>query len=210
MDILVACERSGIVRDAFRAKGHNAWSCDLSCAENVFNDKYHIQDDVLKHLDDGWDMMIAHPPCTYLSFAGNAWFLPKYKHKYPHREDDRQQAAKFFMKFVNANILRIAIENPVGIMNTIYKKPNQIISPNEFGHKEHKTTCLWLKNLPILQKTKYVEPEYITLSNGKRTPKFMATTWGDSVTRSKTFQGIADAMAEQWGKENLPIQSSFI
>jgi hypothetical protein len=201
MKILIACEFSGIVRDAFKAKGHDAWSCDLLPTEREGN---HIQGDVLEILDDGWDMMIAHPPCTYLTVTGNKWFKPEYKERFPTREQDRKDAIEFFMALANAPIPKICIENPIGIMSSLWRKPNQIIQPYQFGHTEAKKTCLWLRGLMPLEPTKLVEPEYITFKSGKR----MAKWYVDAVKlpkaersklRSRTFQGIADAMADQWG-----------
>jgi hypothetical protein len=194
MKVLVACEFSGIVREAFRAKGHDAFSCDLLPSEIPGN---HIQDDVLKHLNEGWDLMIAHPPCTHLAVSGAAWFKEK-------QADGRQQESiGFFMKLVNAPIYKIAIENPVCIMSTQYRKPDQIINPFQFGHPEPKKTCLWLKNLPLLKPTKVVTPEWII---GKRDGKKYSRIHYRTVKtpnrwmeRSRTFKGIAEAMAEQWG-----------
>jgi len=201
MKVLIACEFSGIVREAFKKKGHDAWSCDLLPTEISGQ---HIQGNVREILDKDWDLMIAHPPCTYLCVTGNRWFKPEYKSRFPNREQQREDAIKFFMTLVNAPILKIAIENPVGIMSRLYCKPEQIIQPFQFGHKEAKKTCLWLKNLSLLKPTKLVEPEYTTYKSGKR----MATWYTEAIKlpskereklRSTTFQGIANAMAEQWG-----------
>jgi len=200
MKVLVACEFSGVVREAFKKKGHDAWSCDLSPTEIPGQ---HIKGDILEILNNGWDLMIAHPPCTYLCVTGNRWFKPEYKSRFPNREQQREDAIKFFMILVNAPIPKISIENPVGIMSRLYRKPEQIIQPFQFGHKEAKKTCLWLKNLPLLKPTKTVEPEYTTYKSGKR----MATWYAEAIKlpskereklRSTTFQGIAQAMAEQW------------
>lgn len=151
MKILVACEFSGVVRDAFAARGHDAWSCDLLPTERPGQ---HIQGDVLDILGDGWDMMIAHPPCTHLAVSGARYFAEK-------RADGRQQAAvDFFMRLVNAPIERVAVENPVCIMSTLYRKPDQIIQPYQFGHPESKKTCLWLRGLPMLTPTKMCEPTW--------------------------------------------------
>lgn len=204
MKILIACECSGVVREAFRKLGHDAWSCDLKPSED--NSKFHIEDDVGKVIGGGWDMMIAHPTCRLLTVTGNKWMKPEYRHRFPNRPQEREEAKAFFMLFVNAPILRTCIENPVGIMNTIYRTPDQIINPWQFGHKEPKKTCLWLKNLPLLTHTKLVEPEYHVTKNGKRLPKWYA--YADkskgqehrATIRSRTFQGIADAMADQWTK----------
>lgn len=198
MKVLVACEFSGIVRDAFIAKGHKAMSCDLLDTERKGP---HYTGDVLDILKDGWDLMIAHPPCTYLCISGNKWFLPEYKSKFPQRAEQRKDAIAFFMALALAPIERICIENPVGIMSSIYGRPDQIIQPFQFGHKEPKRTCLWLKGLPLLKPTNIVEPEYVVLSSGKKIPKWYsnAPVKGRNYYRSKTFQGIADAMADQWG-----------
>lgn len=149
MRILVACEYSGRVREAFRKMGHDAWSCDLLPADD--NSPYHIQGDVLAILNDGWDMMVAHPPCTHLAVSGARYFAEKIA-------DGRQQEGiDFFMQMINAPIHRIAVENPICIMSTKYKKPDQIIQPWQFGHGETKSTCLWLKNLPKLTPTNIVD-----------------------------------------------------
>lgn len=192
MKVLVACEFSGIVTKAFREKGHEAYSCDLLPTEG--NPAWHIQDDVLKHLNDGWDLMIAHPPCTHLAVSGTAWFKEKIA-------DGRQQAAiDFFMGLVNAPINKIAVENPVCIMSTKYRKPDQIIQPWQFGHEYSKKTCLWLKGLPKLIPSKIVgKGEIITYASGRKMPKWYAELYGNGKERSRTFQGIANAMASQWG-----------
>jgi hypothetical protein len=183
MKILVACEYSGKVRDAFIRAGHNAVSCDILPTEKPGP---HHQGSVLDILDDGWDMMIAFPPCTHLASSGARWFAEK-------RADGRQQeGADFFMRMINAPIERIAVENPIGIMSRTYRKPDQIIQPWQYGHGETKATCLWLKNLPLLQPTCVVEgrePRMWKLPPSKDRAKI----------RSETYQGIADAMALQWG-----------
>ena len=181
MRVLVACEFSGIVRDAFRARGNDAWSCDLLPSER---EGPHIQGDVLEHLGDGWDMMIAHPPCTHLAVSGARWFKDK------QREQD--DAIRFFWKLAAAPIARIAIENPIGIMSTKYQKPDQIIQPWQFGHGETKATCLWLKNLPKLVPTKIVEGRKPRVHYASPSPD----RWKE---RSRTLPGIAQAMADQWG-----------
>lgn len=182
MRVLVACEFSGIVRDAFKAKGHDAWSCDLLPTERPGQ---HIQGDVMERLNDGWDLMIAHPPCTDLSSSGARWW----KAKGVHEEDD---AVLFFMKLAMADIYKIAIENPVGRMSKLWRKPDQIIHPFQFGHGETKKTCLWLKGLPKLKPENVVEgrrPRVHWVSPG-------ADRWKE---RSRTYEGIAKAMANQWG-----------
>lgn len=195
MNVIIGCEESGTVRDAFRLLGHDAYSCDiLSSADS----RYHIQDDILKHLDDGWDLGIMHPPCTHLAVSGAAWFPAK-------RADGRQQAAiDFFMRLALCGITKLAIENPVCIMSSVWRKPDQIIQPYQFGHPQMKTTCLWLKNLPKLIPTKLVEREYITLPDGRKYPKWSYDTFKLPTAirareRSRTFSGIAAAMADQWG-----------
>jgi hypothetical protein len=204
MRILVACEFSGTVRDAFIKAGHNAISCDIEPCDKPGP---HIQDDVLNVIKfpNTWDMMIAHPPCTYLTVTGNKWFKPEYKDRFPTREQDRKDAIAFFMALMNANIPKIAIENPIGIMSTTFRKPDQIIQPWQFGHEASKSTCLWLKDLPLLKPTNIVgKGEFVTYKSGKRTAKWYAdAACHDAKTRAKirntTFQGIADAMAQQWG-----------
>lgn len=182
--VLVACEFSGVVRDAFRARGHNARSCDLLACER--GPKYHMPVDVREVIRDAgpWDLMVAFPPCTHLAVSGARWFKEK--------GDEQRLAIEFFMELVNAPIERIAIENPIGIMSTRYRKPDQIIQPWMFGHGETKATCLWLKNLPKLEPTNIVEG---------RTPRVHHASPGPDrwKERSRTLQGIADAMADQWG-----------
>lgn len=206
MRILVACEYSGVVRNAFIAKGHDAWSCDVLPTDQHPVEKHYQADirDIINIVDNRWDMIIVHPPCTYLTVTGNRWFGEKYKDRFPTREQDRKDAIDFFMLFANVDCPKVCIENPLGIMSTYWRKPDQIIQPYQFGHEEAKKTCLWLKGLPKLVPTKIVEPKYTTFKSGKR----MATWYADAIKlpkeermklRSKTFQGIADAMAEQWG-----------
>jgi hypothetical protein len=201
LKILVACEFSGVVRNAFTALGHDATSCDILPSETPGK---HIQDDVAKVLHLGWDMCIAHPPCTYLCTSGARWFyhpedshLPTNKRrphpKYPNRWEDQKQAIDFFMLFANANINKIAIENPIGVMSTKWRKPNQIIQPWQFGHGETKATCLWLKNLPLLKPTEIVDGRLNRIQN-------MPETKQRGKLRSITYEGIAQAMATQWGK----------
>jgi len=183
MRVLIACEYSGIVREAFAKKGHDAMSCDLLPAEIPGN---HYQGDIRDVLYDGWDLMIGHPPCDHLAVSGARWFKEK-------RADGRQQAAiEFFMMLANAPIEKIALENPVSIMSTQYRKPDQIIQPWMFGHGETKATCLWLKNLPLLQPTNIVEGREQRI--WKMGPS--EHRWKE---RSRTFTGISEAMANQWG-----------
>lgn len=187
MKVLVACEYSGVVRRAFAAKGHNAWSCDLLPPEEpTQSHPNHMQMDVRLILDNHWDLMVAHPPCTHLSVSGARHFAAK-------RADGRQQEAiDFFMALINADIPRICVENPVSIMSTIYRKPDQIIQPWQFGHGETKATCLWLKGLPLLKPTNIVDGRENRIHRMPPSPD----RWKE---RSRTFQGIAAAMAEQWG-----------
>lgn len=205
MRVLIACEFSGIVRDAFAERGHDAWSCDLLPTEKPGQ---HIQGDVLDILGDGWDLMIAHPPCTHLCVSGARWWKEK-------QEDGRQQKAiEFFIKFMDAPIDKIAVENPVGILSSKYRKPDQYIQPFWFGDKVQKKTGLWLKNLPLLTPTNivdrgmiYVDPrghshggEHKLRAKKAYSPLMLLPRsekrW---MIRSRTFSGIARAMAEQWG-----------
>lgn len=181
MRVLVACEFSGVVRDAFQKRGHIAVSCDLLPSDRPMG--WHHQGDVLNMLDQGWDLMIAHPPCTHLAVSGARWFKDKLT--------EQAAAIDFFMKLAKAPIEKIAIENPVSIMSTKYRKPDQIIQPWQFGHGETKATCLWLKNLPKLVPTNIVEGREARVH--KLPPS--ADRWK---LRSITYQGIANAMAEQW------------
>ena len=195
MKILIACEKSGAVRDAFIKLGHDAISCDIQPSDSNFGP--HYQGDVRDLLDYPFDMMIAHPPCTHIAVSGAAWFKDKVL-------DGRQHAAvSFFMMLAKSSIPRIAIENPVCIMSSVWRKPDQIIQPWQFGDEAQKTTCLWLKGLPHLKPTKIVDKgEMVTFASGKRMAKWYADARGSldrSNIRSKTFQGIADAMAMQWG-----------
>jgi len=213
MKVLIACEYSGIVRDAFIKKGHNAISCDILPSESNLGE--HYQGDVKDILYDGWDLMIAHPPCTYLSVSGARWYYhPEDKHlpyeerrphpMHPNRRQYQQEALDFVQLLLNAPINKIAVENPISVISSRIKKPTQIIQPYEYGHETSKTTCLWLKNLEPLQPTDIVEPIWINVSNGKRMSKFHYDTYilpkeKRGKIRSATFQGIAQAMAEQWG-----------
>lgn len=195
MRVLVACEFSGVVRDAFIARGHDAGSCDLLPSERPGP---HIQEEVELVLEDGWDMLIAFPPCTYLCSSGLHW-----NKRRPEREQLTHEAMLLVFALVDAPIERIALENPIGCISTNYRQPDQIIQPYQFGHDASKSTCLWLKNLPPLKPTEYVEPRIV---NGRK-------RWGNQTAngqnklgpsptraqdRSRTYQGIADAMAEQW------------
>ncbi len=181
MRVLVACEFSGIVRDAFAARGHDAWSCDLLPTEKPGN---HIQGDVREVLNNGWDLMIAHPPCTHLAVSGARWFKEK--------RVEQDNAVRFFADLLKARIKRIAIENPIGIISTRIRKPDQIIQPWQFGHGETKATCLWLCGLPKLVPTNIVEGRTARVHREPPGPD----RWKN---RSRTYTGIAEAMASQWG-----------
>jgi len=190
MKVLIACEFSGTVRDAFTKRGHDAVSCDLLPTERPGK---HYQGNVMDILGDGWDLLIAHPPCTHLAVSGARWFKDKQK--------EQAEALEFVRQLLDAPIPRIALENPVSIISTRIRKPEQIIQPWMFGHAESKKTCLWLKGLPLLKPTNELElPDCGYWSNqtpsGQNKLAPSADRWK---LRSKTYQGIADAMAEQWG-----------
>ena len=229
-NILIACEESQRVCVEFRRLGYRAFSCDIvSCSGG--HDEWHIKGDCLRvingncrfqtedgkwHTVDGkWDLIIAHPPCTYLAISGNRWFNEaRYGESARQRKIYRQDAIDFFMKLINADCDRIAVENPIGVMSSAYRKPDQIIQPYMFGHPFSKSTCLWLKGLSKLHPTEIVEPErihsqgrtggysgnswYVTDENGK------ILSWNDprtAIARAKTYPGIAKAMADQWSRE---------
>lgn len=233
LNVLVACEESQRVCTEFRKLGHNAYSCDLlPCSGG--HPEWHFKCDVLQiienkggtlengdtaFIDGNWDIMIAHPPCTFLAVSGAKWFYhPDDKDKpieqrrphpkFPNRAKDREEGVAFFMALANANIKYIAIENPVGIMNTRFRKPDQIVQPYQFGDSASKKTCLWLKNLPPLHETEVVEPgEYIEFGSGRRLAKWYSDGLTKTKTpeerrtwRSKTFPGFAKAIATQWSK----------
>ena len=220
MKVLVACEESQRVCIEFRKLGHEAYSCDIEPCSGG-HPEWHIQDDVLPllngnccfktvngdthHLIGKWDMIIAFPPCTYLTVTGNRWFnIDRYGEKAIQRHKDRKDAIYFFMAFANADCEKIAIENPVGIMSSEWRKPNQIINPWQFGDAFEKKTCLWLKGLPELTPTNIVEiPPRKKFDSGKTMPSWYAEAWHlpkeeRAKLRSKTFPGIAKAMAAQW------------
>lgn len=218
MKILIACEESQAVCKAFRELGFEAYSCDIQDCSGG-HPEWHIKGDAIAEAYSGkYDMMVAHPPCTYLAVSGARWYyhpedsnLPfeqRRPHpKFPDRAKDRDEALAFFVKLLEAPIRYIAVENPVGIVSTNYKKPNQTIHPWMFGDEASKATCLWLKNLPILEPTKIVgKGERVHLSSGKSLPKWYNDALVNAKTpeerrslRSKSFQGISDAMAKQWG-----------
>jgi hypothetical protein len=202
MKILIACEYSGRVRDAFIARGHDAMSCDLLPTDAPGP---HYQGDVFDIINDGWDLMVAHPPCTYLSVSGMHWTTRGLRD--PQLTED---ALAFVQRLMDAPVERIAVENPISVISSRIRKPDQIISPYQFGHDASKKTCLWLKNLSLLTATQIVEPRIVITPSGKP-----AKRWGNQCDnygqdklppsadrwklRSATYQGIADAMAAQWG-----------
>jgi hypothetical protein len=205
MKILVACEESQAVTKELRALGHEAYSCDLQeCSGG--HPEWHIQGDAIETAyGEHWDMMIAHPPCTYLAVSGARWLYNKDGSRNEDRWSKKEDALKFVRVLMDAPIDRIAIENPISMISSEIRKPEQIIQPYEFGHPLAKATCLWLKNLPLLQPTDVVEPKYVTSGTGRKWSKWF---WETSLipykdrgkARSKTFDGIAKAMAEQWTK----------
>ena len=208
MKILVACEYSGIVRDAFVSKGHNAWSCDILPTESKGN---HIQDDVLKHLDKGWDLMIAHPPCTYLSNAGARFLYPQGK-----LNEDRYKlglkAKEFFMALYNAPINKICVENPISSKIFALPKHTQTIQPYEYGHPFTKNTRLWLKNLPQLKPTNIIKkhkPLLPSNSGGKKRGQSYSYSSVDAKKSSKTFKGVAEAMSDQWTIQSTKIAGNW-
>ena len=192
MRVLIACEYSGAVRDAFIRGGHEAMSCDLLPTDALGP---HYQGDVFDVVDYPWDLMIAHPPCTDLAVSGAAWFSKK-------RLTGAQQAsASFFMKLAKLDIPKVAIENPVCVMSSLWRKPDQIIQPWMFGHMEQKATCLWLKGLPALAATNDVQEEMMLLpKNIRERLHYLPPSPDRWKLRSTTYQGIADAMANQWGR----------
>jgi len=233
MKILIACEESQTVTKEFRKLGHEAYSCDLlECSGG--HPEWHFKNDVFEIIEDrggtlqtgeeafidgNWDMMIAHPPCTYLSVSGAQWYyhpddknLPTEERrphpKFPNRAEHREEAVEFFLRLANAPIEKVAVENPVSIISTRWRKPDQIVQPYMFGDEATKTTCLWLKNLPLLLPTEIVgKGERIKFKSGKSQPKWYSDALVKAKTpqerrtlRSKTFPGFAEAMAEQWGR----------
>jgi hypothetical protein len=233
MNVLIACEESQSVCKAFRKLGHNAYSCDLLPSSGG-HPEWHFNNDVFEIINNkggvlengekikikgNWDLMIAHPPCTYLAVSGARWFyhpddkdLPVEKRRphprFPDRTKHRDEALEFFIKLYESPIDKIAIENPVGVISSKYRKPDQTVHPWMFGDEASKATCLWLKNLPNLQPTNIVgKGERVVLSSGRTLPKWYSDSFHTSIPtelrrtlRSKTFQGFADAIAEQWSK----------
>lgn len=221
MKVLIACEESQITTKSFRKLGHEAYSCDLlPCSGG--KPEWHYQCDVFEIINKDWDLMIAHPPCTYLANSAVQWLshpedkeLPFEKRrphpKYPNRRKDMLESLEFVKSLFNSNIKKVAIENPIGLLSSRWKKPDQIIQPYMFGDEATKSTCLWLKNLPLLKPTKIVgKGERVVYSSGKSHPKWYADAIKNAKTkeerqiiRSKTFKGMANAFANQWGNENI-------
>lgn len=187
MRVIVGCEFSGVVCRAFRARGHDAWSCDLLPAED--NSEFHYQCNVLDLLDKNWDLAVFHPPCTYLAVSGARWFKD--------RQKEQWEALEFVRQLLDAPIQCIALENPIGVISTQIREPDQIIQPWQFGHGETKATCLWLKCLPKLLPTDIVEGRENRIHR-------MAPSPDRGRLRSLTYTGIADAMADQWGGLQTP------
>ena len=212
MKILCACEESQAVCIELRKLGHEAYSCDIKPCSGG-HPEWHLQQDVLPLLKEKWDMIIAFPPCTYLTVAGNRWFnVEKFGDKAVARERDRERPIQFFLLFINSDCPKIAVENPIGVMSTIYRKPDQIIQPYQFGHNARKHTCLWLKGLPLLKPTQIVDMGEIkpggysvnAYADCARDENGKIIAWNDPRTariRSKTFPGIAKAMASQWSDD---------
>ena len=182
MRVLVGCEFSGAVREAFRKRGHDAWSCDLLDAED--ESQFHIKGDLLQVLNNAWDLAVFHPPCTHLAVSGARWFKDKV--------NEQKEALEFVRILLNAPIKQIALENPISIISSRIRKPDQIIQPYMFGHGETKATCFWLKNLPLLVPTNLVEGRQARVHRLPPSPD----RWKE---RSRTYPGIAAAMAQQWG-----------
>jgi hypothetical protein len=215
--ILIACEESQATTKAFRKLGHDAYSCDLlPCSGG--HPEWHFQSNIFDVINEGWDIMVAHPPCTFLTGSGVQWlshpedksmpFEERRPHpKYPNRRNDMLDSVEFVKALYNSDIKHIAIENPVGLLSSRWKKPDQIVQPYMFGDEATKTTCLWLKNLPLLAPTNMVgKGERTVFSSGKSHPKWYADALKNAKTkeerqtlRSKTFPGMAEAFAKQWG-----------
>jgi hypothetical protein len=205
MRVLVACEESQAVTIEFRKLGIEAFSCDIQDCTGG-RPEWHIKGDAIKEAYSGkYNLMIAHPPCTHLAVSGARHFKQKIA-------DGRQkESIVFFMKLANAPINHIVIENPICIMSRLWREPDQIIQPYYFGDEFQKTTCLWYKNMPFLKPTKIVSRgEFVTFKSGKKMSKFFAESFGDGKSRSKTFSGIAEAMAKQWSDlSNVPVQQTL-
>jgi len=207
MRVLIACEESQTITKEFRKLGHIAFSCDILPCSGGFP-LWHLQGDIFKYINNDWDIMIAHPPCTYLSVSGARHLYNKDKTPNIERYKNQKLALEFVEKLMNVNIQRIAIENPISVISTHIRKPDQIIQPYMFGDQATKTTCLWIKNLPLLKPTNIVgKGDRVIFKSGKSHPKWYADAMANSKSieerrklRSKTFLGIAKAMAEQWSK----------
>jgi hypothetical protein len=217
LNILIGCEESQKVCIEFRKRGHYAFSCDIQDCSGGYP-KWHIKDDIFKAIHGHkWDILVAFPPCTYLTNAGIRWFNEeRYGKQAILRKKYRNKALEFVLKIYNSEINKIAIENPVGWLNSHWRKPDQIIQPFQFGDCESKRTCLWLKNLPLLKYTKIVSPKiYGYFKKGKKKgqpiygTQYCKFSEDRGKIRSKTFPGIANAMADQWGKEDCFIQKEF-
>ena len=209
INILIGCEESQAVCIEFRKLGFNAFSCDLlPCSGG--HPEWHYQTDIRNIYRNNWDLAIFHPECTRLTVTANKWYKPEYADRFPTINEDRLKAIQFFMLLINAPIKHIAVENPIGIMSTKYRKPDQIIQPYQFGDTERKSTCLWLKNLPKLNHTNIVKPEIIYHKSGRTDGKLHYDTMKlpkeeRRKARSVTFPGIAKAMATQWGEYLLSV-----
>lgn len=203
MRILIGCEESGVLRRLFRESGHDAYSCDLIDSRD--NSEFHLKCDLLSVLDQEWDMIIAHPPCTFVTNTAARWL---YDSRYPTRQQDALDSIKFIDTIWNAPIQKKCVENPIGMLSTKWKKPTQIVQPFHFGDDASKATCLWLDNLPKLIPTNIVDVTYITTTTGKRFSKWY---WDTSClplkdrarVRSETFLGIGRAMVNQWGMDGV-------
>ena len=209
INILIGCEESQAVCIEFRKLGFNAFSCDLlPCSGG--HPEWHYQTDIRNIYRNNWDLAIFHPECTRLTVTANKWYKPEYADRFPTINEDRLKAIQFFMLLINAPIKHVAVENPIGIMSTKYRKPDQIIQPYQFGDTERKSTCLWLKNLPKLNHTNIVKPEIIYHKSGRTDGKLHYDTMKlpkeeRRKARSVTFPGIAKAMATQWGEYLLNL-----
>jgi len=210
LKVLVACEESQAVTKEFRLLGHEAYSCDvIDCSGG--HPEWHIKGDVLKELNKGWDLMVAHPPCTYLSISGSRWLYNKDGSKNIERWSNREKALDFVRQLLNAPIKHIALENPVSVISSQIRKPDNVIEPYQFGHGETKRTCLWLKNLPKLKPTNIVEGRETKIWNGMKDDAGKKLSWNSKeikIARSKTYKGIAEAIAMQWSSYVLNLNES--
>jgi len=203
--VLVGCEYSGVVRRAFAAKGHEVWSCDLEPSDD--QSESHYQGDIRNLLDKPWDLALFFPPCTHLAVSGARWFKEK-----PEKAQLQLEALDFVRLLMQAPINKICIENPISVISSQIRKPDQIVQPWMFGHEASKPTCLWLKNLPKLEPTKIVgKGEYVTTKGGNRIPKWynLPPSPDRGKLRSRTFEGIAEAMADQWSVDGKARKRTF-